>query len=117
MNRHDVRPGFPVTTPQPPHHPGRRVIFAALLGILAMAGLRADPYYFVTLAGSGAPIDHTDGSGSNARLMNPTGAAVDAAGNIFVADGGDHTIRKVTPNGNVSTFAGASGIAGSNDGA
>lgn len=92
-------------------------IAATLLGISAATVTRAQPYYFVTLAGNGSPIDHTDGVGSNARLMNPTGVAVDGAGNIYVADGGDHTIRKVTPDGTVSTFAGGSGVAGSNDGA
>jgi len=93
------------------------ILTATLLGFAATQVAHAQPYYFVTLAGNGSPIDHTDGAGSNARLMNPTGVAVDAAGNIFVADGGDHTIRKVTPDGTVSTFAGASGVAGSNDGA
>lgn len=88
-----------------------------LQGAFLATTVRAQPFYFSTLAGAGAAIDHTDGSGSNARLLNPTGAAVDGAGNIYVADGGDHTIRRITPDGNVSTFAGASGQAGSNDGA
>ncbi len=77
----------------------------------------AQTFYFNTLAGSGAPIDHTDGNGSNARFLNPTGAAIDAAGNIYIADGGDHTVRRVAPDGSVSTIAGASGQAGTNDGA
>jgi sugar lactone lactonase YvrE len=88
-----------------------------LPGAFLAVAVQAEPFYFSTLAGAGAAIDHTDGSGSNARLMNPTGAAVDASGNIYVADGGDHTIRRITPDGNVSTFAGAPGQAGSNDGA
>src|SRR5258708_3087945 len=82
--------------------PFSRLGGASMFALLAMAvsggtGLPADPYFFVTLAGKGSPIDHPDGAGSNARLLNPTGVAVDASGNIFIADGGDHTIRKVTP--------------------
>ncbi len=115
MNRNNAPTHSPVTTLL--RRLGAAFATIALLGISGISVARAQPYYFVNLAGNGAPIDHTDGAGSNARLMNPTGVAVDASGNIFVADGGDHTIRKVTPDGNVSTFAGASGVAGSNDGA
>ncbi len=117
MNNHDpqLKPST-VTRPLLRQWRGGLLAFV-LLNFLAGGIARADPYYFVTLAGSGAPIDHTDGSGANARLMNPTGVAVDGAGNIYIADGGDHTVRKVTPGGSVSTLAGASGQAGSNDGA
>jgi len=94
------------------------ILNALLLAAFCTTGIaQAQPFYFTTLAGNGSPIDHTDGSGSGARFLNPTGVAVDSAGNIYIADGGDHTVRKVTPGGSVSTIAGASGQPGSSDGA
>ncbi|HZZ20828.1 MAG TPA: hypothetical protein VFE25_15750, partial [Opitutaceae bacterium] len=91
---------------------------AAAGAILALAApsLRASTYAFAPLAGNAAVLDHTNGSGNNARFFNPTGVAVDASGNIYIADGGDHTVRKITSGGSVSTLAGNSGQAGSADG-
>jgi hypothetical protein len=86
--------------------------FAAFSGPVA----RADTYLLNTLVGNGVALDHIDGTGSNARLLNPTGVTVDASGNIYLADGGDHTVRKVSASGAVTTLAGGSGLAGSADG-
>jgi serine/threonine protein kinase, bacterial len=58
-----------------------------------------------TLAGSGQRND-VDGSAKEAAFDKPVSVAVDAAGNIYVADQCNHKIRKVTPNGIVSTLAG-----------
>jgi sugar lactone lactonase YvrE len=57
-----------------------------------------------------------DGADTIARFNNPQGLAVDAAGNVYVADRDNHTIRKITPEGMVSTVAGAAGSAGASDG-
>ncbi len=84
---------------------------------LALTAARADTYLFANLAGNGVALDHTDGTGANARFFNPTALALDASGTLYVADGGDHTIRKVTAGGVVTTFAGASGLSGNTDGA
>jgi surface protein len=68
-----------------------------------------------TLAGNGTP-GSTDGTGSAARFNAPAGIAIDAAGNLYVADTGNHTIRRIdTATGAVTTVAG-SGTAGSANG-
>jgi streptogramin lyase len=70
-----------------------------------------------TLAGSPEDPGKTDGMGSTARFSSPHGVASDHAGNLFVADFGNHTIRKVVvATGIVTTLAGAPGEAGSTDG-
>lgn len=67
-----------------------------------------------TLAGSGA-LGFNNGVGINASFNQPNGIAVDAAGNVYVADAGNSVIRKVTAGGVVSTYSG-SGTAGATDG-
>jgi sugar lactone lactonase YvrE len=74
------------------------------------------PLTVVTLAGLAGISGTTDGSGSAARFAKPADLAVDAAGNIYAADAGNHTVRKVTPAGVVTTFAGQAGVSGSSDG-
>ncbi|HEX3480072.1 MAG TPA: hypothetical protein VHT91_33870 [Kofleriaceae bacterium] len=69
-----------------------------------------------TLAGTAGTLGSTDDTGAAARFNNPNGVAVDSAGNVYVADGGNHTIRKVTAAGVVTTLAGTAGMAGSADG-
>lgn len=69
------------------------------------------------LAGAILSSGHADGVGANASFDTPTGLAIDKSGNLYVADTGNHTIRKITPDGTVSTLAGTAGTLGSADGA
>lgn len=69
-----------------------------------------------TLAGLAGAYGITDGPGSAARFRILRGAAVDSGGTLYVADGFNFTIRKVTPGGIVTTFAGWPGATGSVDG-
>jgi hypothetical protein len=65
-----------------------------------------------TVAGNGTPGYNGDGGfATSAQLNQPTGVAVDSAGNLFIADNGNDRIRKVTPTGVISTVAG-SGVRG-----
>jgi len=70
----------------------------------------------ITLAGSPGQAGSADGTGSAARFWDPAAVAVDGAGNVFVAEPYNHTIRKITPAGVVSTLAGSVGTPGPADG-
>lgn len=59
---------------------------------------------------------NTDGAAGNAGFCHPCGVAVDNAGNVYVADSGNNTIRRITPDRNVTTLAGLAGQAGLADG-
>ena len=69
-----------------------------------------------TLAGNTTGRGNTDGTGSAATFASPRSVGADSAGNLYVADQLNHTIRKVTTGGVVTTFAGSAGVSGSTDG-
>ena len=69
-----------------------------------------------TLAGTPGVSGTANGTGGAARFSSPRGIAVDASGNVYVADCGNNTIRKITSGGNVSTLAGAPGVSGTANG-
>jgi len=69
-----------------------------------------------TVAGSPLQAGSSDGTGSAARFSWPRGVAVDNAENVYVADSLNSTIRKITPDGAVTTLAGSAGQRGRIDG-
>ncbi len=96
-------------------------LLGALCALLIQSDLSAqtsDPipvYKWTTLAGR-ASIGNEDGPAADARFNNPHGLAMDLSGNLYVADTGNHTIRKISPSGHVSTYAGSANQSGSADG-
>ncbi|MEO0056077.1 MAG: hypothetical protein RLZZ50_2024, partial [Verrucomicrobiota bacterium] len=68
-----------------------------------------------TVAGSPGLSGTTNANGSGARFNAPQGLTLDSAGNLYVADSGNHAIRKIAANGDVSTFAGLPGTSGTTD--
>jgi sugar lactone lactonase YvrE len=84
---------------------------ASMLQRITSGSLVAD------LAGSAGTPGAADGPGPLARFRQPGGVVRDGFGNVFVADTGNHTIRKVSREGLASVWAGSAGVAGSADGA
>ncbi|MDH5353609.1 MAG: hypothetical protein OEY09_04110 [Gammaproteobacteria bacterium] len=69
-----------------------------------------------TLAGSPDVEGYVDGVGSDSLFNVPLGITIDRMDNIYVADRYNHVIRKITPRGKVTTYAGAGGISGYKNG-
>lgn len=71
----------------------------------------------VTIAGTGVTGSGGDGGpGTAATLFAPTGITVDGAGNIYFTDGSNHRVRKVTPSGQITAFAGTGRLGNTGDG-
>src|SRR5262249_49399550 len=72
----------------------------------------------VSCQGSGVALfaGDSNGAGAAASFEGPSGVAMDSAGNIYVADYNNDTIRKITPGGMVTTLMGTAGVEGSADG-
>jgi hypothetical protein len=96
-------------------HASLRAAIASGVLLACVTGARSQPLTINTLAGYPGQ-SYAEGAGSNARFNNPNGAALDSAGNFYIADTDNHTIRKITTGGVVSTLAGLPGVSGSADG-
>lgn len=84
--------------------------------LAARFGGREPFYHWKFFAGNISKRGSTDGKVSEAMFNHPGGMVFDSVGNLFVADVENNTIRKITPDGNVSTYAGKAGVSGFADG-
>jgi len=94
-----------------------RLVAVATVGValsLPIAAL-AQSEGVTTIAGAVLTSGSADGPVATARFGDPAGLDIDATGNLYIADNANHTIRKLTPSGMVSTLAGAAGQFGSRD--
>jgi hypothetical protein len=75
--------------------------------------MKVTPGYDVAeLAGTPGVAGDADGAGSSASFNSPLGVATDGSGNVYVADTLNQTVRRITPAGIVTTFAGVKGTPG-----
>jgi sugar lactone lactonase YvrE len=97
----------------------RQLAACAFIGaMITVLCAQTDPtrYAFSTFAGRSNTPGSVDGASSDARFNRPWGLAVDVNGNVYVADAGNFTVRKITPRGVVSTIAGQPNTTGTRDG-
>jgi secreted PhoX family phosphatase len=82
---------------------GLALLFVALLSPIGFA----QSGVISTVVGNGTGgFSGDSGQATSAQISQPVGVAVDAAGNLFIADHGNNRVRKVTPSGVISTVAG-----------
>jgi NHL repeat len=73
------------------------------------------PGHVSVLAGAAGKPGVQDGPAEHARFNSPRGIAAAPDGSVYVADTGNHTIRRIAPDGMVTTVAGVPGVPGSTD--
>ncbi|RZK33625.1 MAG: hypothetical protein EOO57_12805 [Hymenobacter sp.] len=99
------------------NHTIRKITPAGIVTTVAgTAGQQGPAGQVTTWAGVAGSKGSADGPGAQARFLRPAGIAVDAAGVVYIADNGNHTVRKISPEGLVTTLAGVAGKKGSVDG-
>ena len=98
------------------------LIFVLLHGGLTVSADNLKKPELILFSGMTTGAGSLDGPVDIASFGSPEGIAVDSHGNIFISDtgqrerDGNHTIRKITPQGVVSTLAGKSNVHGSKNG-
>src|SRR2546423_9031115 len=93
-----------------------RVLSGCCLLVVMAFNAHAQSLTFTTFAGPSGGAGSADGTGNAARFAFCSGVATDHAGNVYVSDHFNNTIRKITPAGTVTTLAGSAGLIGSADG-
>ncbi len=94
----------------------RNRLFLFLSAICLFASASRGQQSTTTLAGSVLQTGSADGPAARALFHDPAGLAMDTNGNLFIADYQNHAIRKLSPDGLVTTFAGRPGHLGSTNG-
>ena len=102
-------------------NPIRNCILAVASAVLLVScgggGVSTSALLLSVFAGNTNGAGNIDGTGAAASFNYPTGVATDASGNVYLADAGNNTIRKITPAGVVTTLAGTAGVGGFQPGA
>jgi len=93
----------------------KNTLLAFLSACLLLPLIGSSQNTVFTYAGSGFP-GYIDGDSTNASFNFPRGIAIDPTGNVYVVDGNNHVIRKISTTGTVSTFAGTPNMPGYQDG-
>jgi hypothetical protein len=113
----------PILHSQPASTPNlllaRTIVGLALTTLAGYAQSNYEPYTFTTIAGKAGSMGSKDGTNSGALFNYPYELVIDRTGGIYVSDGFNNTIRKMTPVGTnwvVTTIAGKAGSVGSADG-
>src|SRR5438128_1803956 len=85
--------------------PGRAVAFLLAIGCACLQGQSGLPFTIQAAAGT-LRILGDGGPATQALLWSPAGVSVDRGGNLYIADTLDRRIRRVTPDGIITTVAG-----------
>ena len=90
-----------------------RMFFCAFVAIITVFAQNS-AWYIDTIAGTDRPVND-GGPGTKALLNQPSGVVVDAGGNVIFADSNNHRVRKVAPDGTISTIVGTGVVGNSGD--
>src|SRR4029077_7598601 len=89
----------------------QKIAAGIFLGLVCWTNAFGQQYVISTIVGNGSPGFSGDGGAATSAQLNlPGGIAVDSSGNLYIADGGNHRVRKLS-NGIITTVAG-NGTAG-----
>ena len=88
----------------------RGYLLVAGLGLVCLSAASGQQYTITTLAGNGTPGNVSD-SLATSQLNSPGAVALDSSGNLYIADTGNHCVRKIS-GGSITTIAGTCGTIG-----